>query len=66
MKTKLIRVEQEEANCKEVDKIVNKEILSLEKQGFSVKDIRLAVGRDAWKNSGINIKYSVSIILIYE
>lgn len=66
MKTKLVRVEQETANPEEVDKIVNKEIQKLEQQGHSVKDIRLAVGRDAWEGSEIKIKYSVTIILLYE
>lgn len=66
MKTKLIRVEQETANLQEVDDVVNKEIKKLEEQGHSVKDVRLAVGRDAWEGSGIKTRYSVSIILLYE
>lgn len=66
MKTKLIRVEQKTAYPEEVDKIVNKEIKKLEEQGHSIKDVRVAVGRDAWEGSGIDVQYSITIVLLYE
>ncbi|MBI1972387.1 hypothetical protein HYS50_00080 [Candidatus Woesearchaeota archaeon] len=66
MKTKCIRVEQKEANTLEVDSKVNEEIRRLEQQGHKIKDIKIAVGRDADITAGLEKKYSISIILIYE
>ncbi|MBT3642486.1 hypothetical protein HN604_00130 [archaeon] len=66
MKTKFIRVEQKIADTEAIDEIVNKEIAILEAQGFSIKDVRLSVGRDAWEDSDIEVRYSVSMILLYD
>jgi len=66
MRSKTVRVEQREANLKEVDKQINEEIEKLEKAGHTIKDIRIAVGRDADNNSGIDIKFSMTTIILYE
>jgi len=66
MKTKLIRIEQKEANNKEIDNIVNKEIANLEKEGHKIQDIKIAVGRDADANSGIEKRFSITFVLMYE
>ena len=66
MNSKLIRIEQKEADMVEVDRILNTEIKKLESAGHTVKDARLAVGRDADKESGIALRYSVSVILLYD
>ncbi|MEK6927211.1 MAG: hypothetical protein AABX11_02160 [Nanoarchaeota archaeon] len=66
MKTKLVRVEQKEANTKEIDNIVNKEIEKLEGQKYKIKGIRLAVGRDADVSSKLKNRFSTTILLMYE
>ncbi len=66
MKTKLVRVEQKDANPREVDNKVNAEIRNLEEQGHVIKDVHIAVGRDAWEGSGIDVKFSITYIILYD
>lgn len=66
MKTKLIRVEQKEANMLDVEHKVNEEIKRLEHQGNKIRDIKIAVGRDADVVSGLEKRYSITVILMYE
>ena len=66
MQTRLIRIEQKQANPEEVDQRVNQEIKQLESKGHQIQDIRIAVGRDADKNSGIEYRYSITVLLMYK
>jgi len=66
MKTKTIRIEQKESDSEKIDEITNKEISVLEEKGHKIRDIRIAVGRDADVNSAIDKRYSITLILVYE
>ncbi len=66
MRTTLVRIEQEETNPIEADKIANATIKKLEDAGEKVTDIRIAVGRDADKDSGLKKRYSITYVLMHE
>ncbi len=65
MKTTLVRVEQDEANPAEVDRIVNAAIKRIEDAGEKMLDVRVAVGRDADKNAGIAKRFCVTYVLVH-
>lgn len=66
MRTKLIRVEQKEADMGEVDRKVNQEIEKLEKAGHEIKNIEIAVGRDADITAKLKKNFSMTVVLLYE
>ena len=66
MKTKIVWVEQKKANLEEIDREINKEIKQLEEKGHKIKDIRIAVGKDADTTSGIEMRFSITAILMYD
>ncbi len=66
MKTKLVRVEQVEADSREVDQVVNAAIKKLGEKGHIVKDLKIAVGRDADITASLKKRYSITIILLYD
>lgn len=65
MRTTLVRVEQDEADPAEVDRIVNAAIRKIEDAGERVHDVRVAVGRDADKSSGIAKRFCVTYVLLH-
>lgn len=65
MQTKVIRIEQKDFNQPEIDQKINSVIQELETNGKKVEDVRIAVGRDAWESSGIDIKYSITVLIMY-
>lgn len=66
MRTKIVRVEQAQADLVVVDKALNEAIAELEKGGHSVRDVRVAVGRDADAGSGLEKRFAVTFVLLYE
>ena len=66
MKTKLIRIEQKEANMYEIDQKVNREIKQLEDASHKIRDIKIAVGRDADISTGLEKRFSITLIIMYE
>lgn len=66
MKTRVVRIEQKEFDQEEVDKKINAAITELESGGHQVRDVRIAVGRDAWEGSGVEVRYSVTALILYE
>ena len=66
MKTKLLRIEQKEANMNLVDEQINSILEELENNDHEIIDIRLAVGRDADSSSELDKKFSITVLIMYE
>ena len=66
MKTKSLRIEQKEANMDLVDEQINSILEELENNDHEIIDIRLAVGRDADTSSGLDKKFSITVLIMYE
>ena len=66
MKTKLLRIEQKEANMNLVDEQINSTLEELENNDHEIIDIRLAVGRDADSSSELDKKFSITVLIMYE
>lgn len=66
MKTKCVWIEQKKADTFAIDKILNKEIKKLEKGGYRVKELRVAVGRDADSAAGLRKRFAITFVLMYE
>jgi len=66
MKSKTLRIEQDNADTAEIDVSLNSELSKLESEGHKIKDIRIAVGRDADASAGLQKNYSVTVVILYE
>lgn len=66
MRTHTLRIEQKEYDGAEIDRLVNKALEVLEHKGHTVHDICIAAGRDAWKGSDIELRYSLTILILYD